>query len=386
MPEDAWRQFAHDPGNTGYNPVATGPADRRRLGNAELAISLPELVEVKWQYTSPAGSIWLPTIADDTLYAGDLDMHDPETSPGTVHAVNLSDGTERWRANVADGATSATVVGDTVFVESWDTNVYALDAATGEERWRYDAPTAPPGEIHVYDGTVYIPSRDTTLYVVDASTGDERWRFEEITAGGPGIPAIANDTVYVATPGAQTAAGNSVYALDVATGAVRWQFDEPRQTTTPIAPDNTTEARSTVFVAEGPGEGSGEGVVYAINATTGEQRFRFDAPTSRTLGLAVADDTAYVGSIDGAVYAFSTKTGEERWQFEELSGPIAFVPTAVPETVYIAHSDGNLYALDGETGRLRWQFDEAPGGVLSPSLVGDTAYVASGNGTLYAVS
>lgn len=178
MPEDAWRQFAHDPGNTGYNPVATGPANRMRLGNAEMAAPVPIPVQVTWRYASPVGSIWLPTIADDTLYAGDFNIQDPETSPGTVHAVNLLDGTEHWQVNVADGATGTTVVDDTVFVESWDTNVYALDAATGEERWRYDAPTAPPGEIHVYEDTVYIPSRDTTLYAVDVATGEERWRFD----------------------------------------------------------------------------------------------------------------------------------------------------------------------------------------------------------------
>lgn len=386
VPEDAWRQFAHDSGNTGYNPVATSPSDRMQLGTAELAVSVLKPVQVKWQYRSPAGSIWLPTIADETLYAGDFDLRDPETSLGTVCAVNLSDGTERWRVNVADGATSATVVGDTVFVESWDTNVYALDAATGEERWRYNALTAPPGEMHVYKGTVYIPSRDTTLYAVNAATGEERWRFDEITAGGPGIPAIANDAVYVTTPGAQTAAENSVYALDAVTGEVRWRFDEPRQTTTPVVPGPTAAARNTVFVAEGPGEGAGEGVVYAINATTGERRFRFDAPGSRTLGLAVANDTGYVGSLDGTVYAFAARTGMERWRFEELGGPIASVPTAAPSTVFIAHSDGNLYALDGETGQLRWLFDEASSGVLSPSLVGDTAYIASGDGILYAVT
>jgi len=187
VPEDAWPQSAHDPGNTSYNPVATGPDVQKQHKSGKARACLYGSIEVKWQYRSPVGSIWLPTIIGDTLYAGDFNIRDPETSPGTVHAVDLLDGSERWHVNVANGATGATVVDDTVFVESWDTNVYALDAATGEERWRYEAPTAPPGEIHVYNDTVYIPGRDTTLYAVDMASGEERWRFEDITVGGPGF-------------------------------------------------------------------------------------------------------------------------------------------------------------------------------------------------------
>lgn len=68
------------------------------------------------------------------------------------------------------------VVDGSIYFGSGDKNVYALDAKTGEERWRF-ATNNVNSSPAVVDGTVYIGSDDKNFYALDAKTGVELWRL-----------------------------------------------------------------------------------------------------------------------------------------------------------------------------------------------------------------
>ena len=70
-----------------------------------------------------------------------------------------------------------------MFIGSWDSYFYALDAASGKEKWRFKT-----GEDHntynqvgiqssaaVMDGVVYFGCRDSNFYALDARTGEKKW-------------------------------------------------------------------------------------------------------------------------------------------------------------------------------------------------------------------
>jgi len=88
----------------------------------------------------------------------------------------------------------------------------ALDLADGTELWRSEvapetAPAfAPPA---VADETVYVPTEDGGIVALDATDGSLRWRFEG--DGRESLPmspvAIAEDRLYVADD-------SYVYALE----------------------------------------------------------------------------------------------------------------------------------------------------------------------------
>ena len=59
----------------------------------------------------------------------------------------------------------------------WDKNLYAIDAVTGKEKWRFGTGRAVVSSPAVSNGVVYVGSRDNNLYAIDAETGKERWRF-----------------------------------------------------------------------------------------------------------------------------------------------------------------------------------------------------------------
>ena len=80
------------------------------------------------------------------------------------------------RPAIADGV---------LFIGSWDSYFYAIDASTGKEKWRFKTGEDP--DIHnqdgiqssaaVADGMVYFGCRDSHLYALDAKTGEKKWAF-----------------------------------------------------------------------------------------------------------------------------------------------------------------------------------------------------------------
>jgi len=84
------------------------------------------------------------------------------------------------------GSTPAIVDG-IVYVAGVEDYLFALDAETGQEKWRFQTPKGSMNSPSVADGVVYISSGDETLYAVDAETGKEIWRFSlpKLQIGNP---------------------------------------------------------------------------------------------------------------------------------------------------------------------------------------------------------
>ncbi|RNJ26306.1 outer membrane protein assembly factor BamB family protein [Halosegnis longus] len=126
------------------------------------------------------------------------------------------------------------------------------------------------------------------------------------------------------------------------------------------------------------------GKVYAIDAQTGTQRWRFDpeAGSIRT-SPTVADGTVYVGTTN--LEAIDAATGRRRWQFETADS-IRSSPTVAGSTVYIGSHDTRLYAVDTETGRQRWAFETDDPVQSSPTVKDGTVYVGGQDATVYAIA
>lgn len=117
----------------------------------------------------------------------------------------------------------------------------------------------------------------------------------------------------------------------------------------------------------GPGLGAGGlflaakgGQLVALNATEGEERWRF-APegSDRKLGPVyaspvVVDGLVYVGTYTGHIFALEAGTGALRWQFPSAEKPpgAAFVASPVLSggRLYAADTSGNLFVCDAATG------------------------------------
>jgi outer membrane protein assembly factor BamB len=64
-----------------------------------------------------------------------------------------------------------------LYVGSYDNNLYALNAATGEFIWKFPADGGIVSRPVVSEGTIYFGSEDKRLYGVNLRTGKPLWSY-----------------------------------------------------------------------------------------------------------------------------------------------------------------------------------------------------------------
>ncbi len=136
------------------------------------------------------------------------------------------------------------VVDGTLYTSGNWGNVYAIDAATGHERWvyrpdvdtqwaRYACCDAVNRGVAVWQGKVYVASLDGFLHALDAATGRLLWKVDATPGRGPGdfhyfitgAPLIAGDSVVIGNGGSDfRGARGSIAAFDLNSGKLRWRF------------------------------------------------------------------------------------------------------------------------------------------------------------------
>lgn len=146
------------------------------------------------------------------------------------------------RGRVEHGQEATPIVVDGVLYVSgpWG-SVFAVDAKTGAERWRYDpAVDGSYGRraccdvvnrgLQVWDGRVYVGTLDGYLVALDAGTGKEIWRRDTFvdretrfyTITGP--PQVAKDVVVIGNSGGEFGVRGYITAYDRVSGEQRWRF------------------------------------------------------------------------------------------------------------------------------------------------------------------
>jgi outer membrane protein assembly factor BamB len=274
----------------------------------------------------------------------------------------------RWKfktKNAIEGA--AAIVGDTVFIGSQDENLYALDLASGTEKWKYHAGPfkAAPS---VRDGSVYVGDLDGMFHCVDAAKGTKRWTFEtgaEISSGanfadGAVLFGSGDETLYCLTPG----------------GKKKWQFKVPGGPVlgSPAVVDGRT------FV------GGCDSALHVIDTAKGTEVTAVDVGGQTGATAAVHGDQLYLGTIaTNQVLAIDWKKGQVLWKFEAARKPLAYYASAaVTDKLVIAASrDKLVHALDRTTGKEVWNFATGDRIDSSPVVVGKRVFVGSMDGKLY---
>lgn len=239
-----------------------------------------------------------PTANDGVVYVG--------SAAGTLHAVDLETGKERWQYPTEGKIRSTPVVAaGTVYFGSWDGHVYAVDAVDGDLVWRFDVGGIVQGAPAVGAGTVFVGSRSAAVFALDARSGELVWKYiHEDGSWVESSPVYAEGVIYIGSSD-----GRALFALDAKAGEVLWRF--------------------------------------------GTGGWSWSAPR-------VTDRAVYIGSLSAKPYpvelrpgffAVDRDRGAELWEFTPepvegfVSGGVFSTPVVVDGLVYVAGLDGRLYAF-----------------------------------------
>jgi outer membrane protein assembly factor BamB len=201
---------------------------------------------------------------------------------------------------------SPAIVDNIVYFGSEDFHLYALDAETGQEIWKFRTEEWVLSSPAVAKGVVYFGSEDGNLYAVDSKTGQKKWKFNT-GKWIDGSPAVANNLVYFGSD------DDYLYAVDAKTGKEKWKLKTDSGT---IGISSSPAIDNNIVYL-----GSGSGYLIAADMTTGQEIWKFKAGNVIMSSPAVYDDVVYVGSASGFlfglffsagyVYAVNAKTGQE---------------------------------------------------------------------------
>jgi outer membrane protein assembly factor BamB len=332
-------------------------------------------------------------------FDGSLELHllgfsDPVIAHGLIYfrfsirqgyllALDAATGEVKWHFEVAQQLLSSPSVADgSVYVGTASGDFYALQALTGQERWRFKSDNRGNGfsSPAISDGVVYCGRYRGNVYAIDAETGEAKWTFKK--AGMSTSPAIANGIIYFG------AENGYLYALDIKTGQEVWDFKVKGEPGTPMV------AGEAVYF------GTSEGDLYAVHAQKGQQKWKTKIgeklgtylglhPVEARTSLAFAEKTIYYGYAKN-LYAIDAGTGQQKWVFKLES--FARSPVIADGMVYFG-SLGKLYGVDALTGQRIWALENKVEikkitqsyVASSPAVADGVAYFVSENGYAYAV-
>src|SRR5262249_36391807 len=130
----------------------------------------------------------------------------------SLYALDAATGALRWSSGAVWGNSSPAVANGVVYIGSFDGNVYAFDAVTGDQLWSYTTGDGVQSSPAVANGEGHLGSTDGNVYALDAVTGVKLWSH---TTGGvwEASPAVVNGTVYIGATDS-----SSVYAFGLPAG------------------------------------------------------------------------------------------------------------------------------------------------------------------------
>lgn len=351
----SWPSYRRDARNTGHDPNVLGPTGD---------------VTVAWRYSEYTEAGSGVVVDDGQVYAGGIVLNGR-----TGRQIG---GEWKWHTS------TPTVAGETTFVPRYD--LEARDAATGALDWTFDSvqQSGGLGGVTVADGTVFVLGKRgrPLVYAVDAATGEEEWRWSPSRDAVGSIrspPAVASGIVYLIDE------DGTVYAIDAETGNEEWRKPTwVRTSSSPVVVDGT------VYF------GSRDNEATALRAEDGEPRWRTRLSHGSRETVAVTPDAVFVAGTDGTVTRLTTADGTIEWErsFDDV-GRLGS-PTVAGDTVYVgSQSDGTVLALTAANGTEDWRVgtrsvlfgDYSRVGVIDgPAVVNGVVYVATAPGDVYAIA
>lgn len=300
--------------------------------------------KLKWTYrpTKVNGSVSTPPAVAGNIVIAPFGA----ANPGAVAGVSLATGKEVWRGpDPAVHAAVATHAG-LAYILSKDGNFYALEAATGREVWKVaftSKRAACTSRPIVRDDTVYLTAgTDATagdvskpasdyLFALDAKTGRERWRYranvpDEYAAACLRQPIVTADTIFAT-------GASRMYAVDRATGRDRWPSVEVRR---PIEGRNRLVEVHGLVDAGSVLVGLTSGFLIAFDKASGQiawdipGAYNESSPSTAVAGQVLyfqgnpaikptADRSGTLHALDlgtrSILWSFSRPTAEANWPF-----------------------------------------------------------------------
>lgn len=268
---------------------------------------------------------------------------------------------------------------------------------------------------------------DNLLYRYDPQTKHVVWKVKLCNAFESDGTIERNGILYLAgtdwTHESRSGSVSYLYALNETDGSAIWGIRFPTSVTpfacptlTPGQASNCGSSPLDLGMIETPTIDNGilyviqrTGIVYAFDATTGNQLWTFDTGSTAwgetqagngsivdPSSIQVVDGVAY-GSIVDRVFALDARSGKELWmhtfnktlninQSPAIANGAVYLTAFVPGYGTVTHPDTYVYAFDARSGKQKWVSAKMRGYLDGPIAFGGQVHVTSYDGVWYTLN
>jgi len=429
QPECAWRMYGHDIGRSfAQNSSCTG------INQGRVTTLVPS-----WFMPTADSVTASPAVVDGTIYVGSWDgvMHAIDQATGVERwHFNIGDNSNTAFGRIESSAAVVDIGGTRAVIFGGGSTLYALDASTGYELAsvcvdpRAKASIRCQGEsngaIEILSSPAVFTQDGITRVVVGMDVHNARdvgrtgivsfrlatgpmWRFvpqwkfdpenqatytgaDLLTRGsgtGTGCasvwssPAVDldNDMLFFGTGScgnSTVTVGESMWGIKLSTGTYVWQYDAHRPDRYPSREWDDDFGASPNLLPYGlVGDGSKDGVYYALDRRTGALRWKTHAGQAGhvTNGFAVGGmiGSAAIGTVKGRPAIFATTA---------ISTPIWAPLDEKPGDLDLTLLDDpgrmlSLHAIDAENGKILWRSPFIRASYGAPTFVNGVVLVPS---------
>jgi PQQ-dependent dehydrogenase (methanol/ethanol family) len=257
-----------------------------------------------------------------------------------IDATNVSRLGLAWSYDIGPGgggqeATPLMYNGTLYGITNWSI-VFAVDARTGKEKWRWDPEVNRPAVqpkiccgvvnrgLALFQGKIIAPVVDGRLQALDAETGKPLWEarvaYPQDNYTITMAPRIAKGKVIIGVSGAEYPVRGFFAAYDASTGQLAWRFytvpGDPSKGFESPAMKKAAETWSGEWWKMGGGGTVWDGVAYDPETNLVFVGTGNGGPWPEELRQSKGKDNLYVCSI----VAVNADTGELKWYYQMVPG------------------------------------------------------------------
>jgi quinohemoprotein ethanol dehydrogenase len=330
----------------------------------------------------PTNQELVPSAGAEWLTGGGNLSNTRYSTLADINTTNVTNMQGAWLTRLGSGRgaqyrfeAEPLVIDGVMYLSTGNDDVFALDAKTGQKLWESDARLDPGIStvccewvnhgVAVGDGLVFIGRLDGGVAALDRATGAVAWQTQlEQWQDGYSIvstPRYYDGLVYTGMSGGEYGGRGRLYALDARTGQEVWRF---------YTASDPNQVGGSTWQADAYQHGGG--AVWqtpALDPDLGLLYFSTGGPAPSFDGSGRPGDNLFASSIVAVDY----KTGQYRWHFQEVHhdiwgygapSPVVLFDTQLNgeprKALYQAGNTGWLYLLDRTDGQPLLGITERP--------------------------
>jgi len=265
-----------------------------------------------------------------------------------------------------------------VIVGSSKGQLYALDQASGEEKWTAQLSGAILAPSLIHAGRVISIANDGTVYAHETATGKQAWTYNlpnvQFSLRGQAAPvALDARNVLIASSNAY------IYALDAISGAPKMQrrvaVSEGRSDIQRLIDIDGDPAVAGQFVVTA----SYQGQVTVLDLVSQQVVWSEDASSIQR--PEVKGNGVFVAQTDGKITAYEITTGNKLWENDQLLNRQLSNPVMLDGDLVVGDLDGVLHLLNPATGEITGRA-KTSGEVRTLRVIDGQLYAATRKGAM----